>query len=334
MPLVLPGGESRDAYLRWCAPPVGGVLDGRVQRYGLAKARSLAMYEYLWGLLRETPKDHPGYARRARQVRLLRSCGTWLCFHYYYRWLEDELEGQYRLVRANFCDQHLLCNFCAIRRAAVKLRVYLERFHHILAQQPSLTPHLITLTVKNGPDLLERFQHLRACYGKLQQRRKDFLARRGTYTEFSKCVAGVGSYEFTYNALMREFHPHLHLIGLVNGYLHQLRMVEEWRDIAGDSFILDVRPFSTPDEPIKAFREVFKYALKFSQLPVALNYEVAERLQRKRLLVSFGAFWGTKVPKELTDDPLEQDYVEYFYEWITDQYRLQSVQHVEVGEVG
>ena len=156
------------------------------------------------------------------------------------------------------------------------------------------------------------------------------MARRGAYTEFSKCAAGVGSYEFTYNGETREFHPHLHLIGLVNGYLHQLRMVEEWRAIAGDSFILDVRPFSTPDEPIKAFREVFKYTLKFSQLPIALNYQVAEQLQRRRLLISFGAFWGTKVPEELTDDPLEQDYVEYFYEWITDQYRLQRVQHVEM----
>ena len=328
MPLVLPVEGSQDAYLRKCAPPVGGVLDGRVQRYRQAKARSLVMLAYVRGLLRKTPESHGFYERRHRQMRLLRACGTWLCFHYYAQ------PDAYRLVQANFCDQHLLCNFCAIRRAAVKLRVYLERFHHILAQQPSLIPHLITLTVRNGSDLLERFQHLRACYGKLQQRRKDFLARRGAYTEFSKCLAGVGSYEFTYNGQMREFHPHLHLIGLVDGYLHQLRMVEEWRAIAGDSFILDVRPFSTPDKPVRAFREVFKYALKFSQLPVALNYQVAEQLRKKRLLVSFGLFWGMKVPEVLTDDPLEQDYVEYFYEWITDQYRLQSVQHVEVDGVG
>ena len=328
MPLVLPVKGSQDGCLRGCAPPVGGVLDGRVQRYGWAKARSERMLDYIRGLLRETPAHYPWHARRARQMRLLRACGTWLRFHYYAQ------PDEYRLVQANFCDQHLLCNFCAIRRAAVKLRVYLERFDYILEQQPFLIPHLITLTVKNGPDLLERFGHLRACYRKLQQRRKDFLAGRGAYTEFSKCVAGVGSYELTYNAIAREFHPHLHLIGLVNGYLHQLRMVEEWREIAGDSFILDVRPFSTPDEPIKAFREVFKYTLKFSQLPIALNYRVAEQLQRRRLLISFGSFWGTKVPEELTDDPLEQDYVEYFYAWITDQYRLQGVQHVEVDEIG
>ena len=83
-------------------------------------------------------------------------------------------------------------------------------------------------------------------------------------------------------------------------------------------------------EPIRAFQEVFKYALKFSQLPIPLNYQVANQLQGCRLLVSFGDFWGTKVPEKLTDDPLEQDYVEYLYEWIDREYRLQGVRHVEM----
>ena len=162
MPLVLPVESSQDACLCGSAPPMGGVLDGRVQRYGWAKARSLQMLDYIRGLVRVMPEEDPWYERRVRQMGLLRACGTWLRFHYYAQ------PDEYRLVQANFCDQHLLCNFCAIRRAAVKLRVYLERFHHILEQQPSLIPHLITLTVKNGPDLLERFRHLRACYRKLQ----------------------------------------------------------------------------------------------------------------------------------------------------------------------
>ena len=110
---------KRNTFFRRCSPPVGGVLDSRVQRYGWAKACSVAMYEYLWGLLRRTPKDYPQYARMARQVRSPCACGTWLCFHYY------EQPDEYRLVCANFCDQHLLCNFCAIRGAAVvKLRIY------------------------------------------------------------------------------------------------------------------------------------------------------------------------------------------------------------------
>ena len=165
-----------------------------------------------------------------------------------------------------------------------------------------------------------------------------YLISNGPYTEFSKVTGGVGHYEITYNADTREFHPHVHLITTVNGRLHQLRMVEEWRAITGDSFILDVRPFycyglafsseQNHKAAVNAFQETFKYSLKFAQFPIALNYKVAEQLRGIRMLVSFGDFWGMKVPEVLTDDPLEQAYVQYLYEWITDQYLLQDVHPV------
>ena len=316
------------------APPHGSTLDLRVNRYQRAKARSLQMLTYIRGLLAEMPKDSPQYRPLLKRAERLQACGTWLCFHYYYGWPEGKFQDQYRLVQANFCNQHLRCNFCAIRRAVVKMRVYYERFEYLMAQQPFLTPHLITLTVKNGPDLLERFNHLRKSYDILQQRRRNYLTRshkKGyAYTQFAKITAGAGSYEFTYNHRCREFHPHIHLIALVNGRIHQLSLVEEWRDITGDSYIVDARPFTTPDEPLKAFQEVFKYALKFSSMPIEVNHQAAELLRRKRLFVPFGDFWGTKVPEKLTDDPLEQDYVEYLYEWIDREYLLQGVRHVEM----
>lgn len=172
---------------------------------------------------------------------------------------------------------------------------------------------------------------MRKSYRILLKRRETFL-RRGTggYTEFAKITAGAGNYEVTYNVRTDEYHPHFHSVCLVNGRIHQLSLVEEWRDITGDSFIVDARPFTTPDEPLKAFQEVFKYALKFSSMPIPINHQAADLLQGKRLFASFGGFWGLKVPEKLTDDPLEQDYVEYLYEWITNQYLLQNVRHVEM----
>ena len=330
MNLILSEAGGLRARFEQFLPPVGGPLARRVARYQRAKLRSEQMLAYIWGLLQTTPEGHPQHWYRLRQVQRLRACGTWLDFHYYLQ------PDEYRLVNAVFCKQHLLCNFCAIRRAAVKLRFYLERFRYLLAQRPFLTPHLVTLTVKNGPDLLERLNHLRTCYQRLLQRRKNYRGNNGPYTEFSKLTGGVGHYEITYNAETQEFHPHLHLIGLVNGRLHQLGTVAEWRAITKDSFILDVRPFQdygpgfsaahNDRAAVHAFREVFKYTLKFAQLPIALNYTIAEQLWGTRLLVSFGDFWGLKVPKALTDDPLEQAYVQYLYEWITDQYLLQGVQ--------
>ena len=282
-------------------------------------------------LLEETPKDLPRYAQLRKQVERLQACGTWLLFHYYYGWPDGEFEDKTRLIQANFCNQTLKCNFCAIRRAVIKMRVYYERFEHIMVERPFLTPHLITLTVKNGPDLLERYNHLRKSYGILKKRRETFLRRgKGGYTEFAKVTGGAGNIEVTYNICTKEFHPHLHLVCTVNGRIHQLSLVEEWRDITGDSYILDARPFTTPDEPLKAFQEVFKYALKFSSMPIPINHQAAELLKRKRMLFSLGDFYGLKVPEKLTDDPLEQNYVEYLYEWIGNKYLLESTRHVEM----
>lgn len=47
---------------------------------------------------------------------------------------------------------------------------------------------------------------------------------------------------------------------------------------------------------MNAFQEIFKYMLKFAQFSIALNYAVAEQLRVVRMLVSFGDFWGVKVP--------------------------------------
>ena len=329
MSLILAKEGELGDQLAGYAPPRGSTLDLRVNRYQRAKARSLQMLQHIRELLEQTPKDSPRYKQLLRQAKGLQACGTWLCFHYYYGWPEGKFQDQYRLVQANFCNQHLRCNFCAIRRAVVKMRVYYERFEHLMAQQPFLTPYLITLTVKNGPDLLKRFNHLRTSFQELLNRRRKFLNRKNGFTEFAKIIAGLGNYEITYNPYRKDFHPHFHLIGLVNGEIHQLSLVEEWRGITKDSFIVDARPFTTPDEPLKAFQEVFKYALKFSSMPIAINHQAAELLKGQRLLVPFGGFWGLKVPEKLTDDPLEQDYVEYLYEWIDREYSLQGVRHVE-----
>ena len=289
------------------------------------------MLAYMRGLLEQMPKDSFQYAQLRKQVERLQACGTWLLFHYYYGWPEGEFEDKTRLIQANFCNQTLKCNFCAIRRAVIKMRVYFERFEHIMAERPFLTPHLVTLTVKNGPNLIERYHHLRKSYGILKTRRRDFLKRgKGLYTEFSKVTGGAGNIEVTYNTGTKEFHPHMHLVCTVNGHIHQLSLVEEWRAITGDSYILDARPFTTPDEPLKAFQEVFKYALKFSSMPIPINHQAAELLKGKRMLFSLGDFYGLKVPEKLTDDPLEQNYVEYLYEWIGNQYLLESTRHVEM----
>lgn len=63
--------------------------------------------------------------------------------------------------------------------------------------------------------------------------------------------------------------------------------------------------------------EVFKYAVKFSDQPVADTWHAFQTLKGKRLLGSAGCFRGVEVPEELTDEPLDDlPYVELFYRYL------------------
>ena len=52
-------------------------------------------------------------------------------------------------------------SMCAGIRAARSMNRYIQRIEEIMRQNRKLKPVLITLTVKNGEDLQERFEHLR-----------------------------------------------------------------------------------------------------------------------------------------------------------------------------
>ena len=69
--------------------------------------------------------------------------------------------------------------------------------------------------------------------------------------------------------------------------------------------------------------EVFKYAVKFSDLTLEDNWFAAQRLKGKRLLNSFGLFRGVEVPESLLDEPLDSlPYWDRFYRFIQGEYRF------------
>ena len=178
MKLILSGnGEKEGVAVASDYLPEGGPLAQRVQKYERAKLRSLKMLEFIEGELRKcSPVGDPRAATLRKQAGLLRACGTWLHFAYYFGWHEEGFKNETRLIRANFCKQQMLCNFCAVSRSIRALAVYLKRYRYIMAQKPYLMPFMITLTVKNGPDLRERFEHIQKSFRRLQDNRRLYLS--------------------------------------------------------------------------------------------------------------------------------------------------------------
>lgn len=269
----------------------------RLNRYGAAKHRALEQRDYIASL---------GQRRLFPIEQRLERCADYLLFRHYFT--VDEL----RLHAARFCQLHLLCPFCAIRRGVKALGAYLKRWEVIRAEQPALRPFLVTLTVKDGDDLSERMAHLRSAHQRLWKRRTNALARGSVVRN----VAGaVWSYEVKVGKGSGQWHPHVHGVWLAEREPDRFALSAEWRELTGDSFIVDVRPIE--GDPVEGFLEVFKYALKFADMTPADTLHAYELLRGVRLVDACGAFRGVEVPESLTDEPLaDLPYVERFYRFV------------------
>ena len=271
-------------------------LPRRVQRYGKAKSGALDVAKYM--------QEHTDHKAMGHKVA---TCGDYLVFRHYFTINRVRLHG------ASLCRKHLLCPLCAIRRGAKALKAYLDRWEVVQAQKPHLRPFLVTLTVKDGPDLLERFKHLHNSQRELWKQKQ-----RGRGSALDGVEGAVWSYEVKRGSGSDLWHPHLHMIALAETAPDQARLSAEWLAITGDSFIVDVRPISQED-PASGFVEVFKYAVKFSDQPPQDTVHAWVTLSGKRLLASSGCFRGVEVPEDLMDDSeglQDLPFVTLFYRYL------------------
>ncbi len=306
------------------------LLSGRVHRYGDAKTRQLEILNHIDGFLQLEPERASAFALDRISPRM-HHCGNYLVFNHYYT------ADKVRLAKADFCKTHLLCPLCAIRRGAKQVQAYLQRLALVLQDNPNLKPYVLTLTVKNGHDLSERFQHLSESMKMLQVRRRDAL--RGKWTsELSKAFGGVFSYELTKSE--HGWHPHVHMVVLCDPSNpisfdpykpKESPLSKEWLLVTGDSFIVDFRPIE--GDPARGFVEVFKYALKFSDLEPHENLSAFLQLKGRRLTGSFGLFRGVEVPESMTDDLFDDlPFIELFYRYTKNGYSMFRVNDGQSGE--
>ena len=288
-------------------------LSSRLDRYGLARERALLNLSQV----RQRSKNEldPFSQHLDRVQGRLTMCGNYLGFKHYYT--VDKL----RLTSARFCKAHLLCPLCAIRRGSKMVETLVQRYNIITAENAGLKMSMITFTVKNGDDLKERYEHLKKSIKALQKRRRDYLAKGTGYTEFSKVLGLVGTYEVTKDGAKdgskSGWHPHVHMMVLHRERINAAALKREWKAITGDSHVLRIDPARHPNDPGQEFLEVCKYALKFGDLTPEQNLEAYEVLHGKRLIISAGLFWGLEIPEELTDEPLDElPYFELLYKYI------------------
>lgn len=322
----------------------------RITRFGHLRQQSKDMSNWLYAqndecLSLDTPMGDFMAKRFIHYANALSGCANYLLFKHYYTL------DKYKLAGLRTCKKHMLCPFCSAIRASKQATAYHDKMVHILKDNPKLKPVFLTLTVKNGDDLKERFNHLKDSFKTLQTARRKWLKRGNGHNELCKAHGIVFAYEITNNG--KGWHPHLHMILLVDDWIDRDKLSDQWLAITGDSYIVDVRrvkPSKVETDAIdvgknkedysEGFMEVFKYAMKFTELThyqIWIAHETLSPTGRlTRLQGSIGLFRGVEVPNTMIDDVITDDapFMLILYHFLKGSgYSIQFMRDVPLGEV-
>jgi hypothetical protein len=228
---------------------------------------------------------------------------------------------------------------CAIVRAAKQVQLYEAKFKELKKENPKLSIYYVVLTVKNGTDLSERYNHLQESLKKLIERRREAQkAKNGKKSSnyalnsvFANVSAGAYSIEVKKGENSKEWHPHANLLLLSEDRILESEIKAEWKSITKDSKIAYCQVKDDDDKTV--FVEIFKYALKFSDMEFDDNFMAWDTLKGRRLMGTFGDFRGLDIEKEDTEIALKDEpYIELFYKYQSEsqKYKLHRKNKIEV----
>lgn len=313
----------------------------KLSRYGKAKQHQVSVAEFI---LQHEPSMN-------KELVALGDCSKQLWFRNWYT------VGQYRLIGGCTCKKHLLCAMCALRRSAKTVHEVEKKILAVMAENPSLVPVLITMTVKNSESLKERYEHITGAKTKILQARRNALKASKIRLKDSSVTRFIhgsfGSYEFKKGSGGFGWHPHSHEIALLEPSVvfstvidgkgkeverpieFQQALSEEWLQTTGDSFMVDVRkimhvPGQTGETALlKAICEASKYALKLNDIEHEDQIHAYKVLSGRRLTFTYGSMWGIKIPDDM-NDTIEDElrllpYIDLCYSFYSDSYFLQEV---------
>lgn len=224
----------------------------------------------------------------------LEGCGTWLLLR---EWLQT---GRSKIQNANFCKRYLLCQSCAARRAMKQVVAYRGKVECVQEARPELIPAMITLTIKNRDCLPEGLDHLKGSFGRMMaaKRKGKSGSSRNGLLEWNKVLGAVRSIEVTKKD--KGWHPHIHAFCLLEDYVDQKKLSEEWHRFTGDSFVVGVKRCDNGIVP--GLIECLKYVSKLADLSPQNTLEVHRSARGARFTDSQGLLRGVPEPDITEDD--------------------------------
>jgi len=318
---------------------------GSLPRYNSAKKRVHEFTDFLYKQDLETLENQM-FDLRGRMEKMSR-CADFLEFKNFYQ------SGKVR-VQGLYCQEHLACPMCAIRRSGRLLRAYAPKVFEYLRAHPDLKPYLVTFTVPNGEDLKRTFKLLQSSFRSLM--RKAYEYQRGqkkTSCEMSRVRGAIASYEVKRGKNSCLWHPHCHILTFADSPFCWNSLRAEWSAAVGCSAVVNVQKVEYDPECTQvdledctdidllfknrklggSLLEVLKYPLKFTGVPFEDNLELWRKFKGSRMIQTYGSeFKSVVIPddddtedQQLKDDPFIRFLM--FYESEIGSYDFDSVSY-------
>jgi hypothetical protein len=195
------------------------------------------------------------------------------------------------------------------------VEAYEDKLARVIEGRSDLIPAMITLTLKNGPDLAERLDHFKESWkaqgGAVRKAKSN--PDKNTPLEWNLVAGSVSAIEVTYG--VDGWHVHLHAFVLLTGYVDYKKLSKEWQRFTGDSKIVDVR--KCRGGIMAGLVEVLKYSTKFSSMTNAQIYEVYRTCKSSRLINSQGVLRGV-LGGDIDEDDISKmtgPYRDFYARW-------------------
>lgn len=316
-------------------------LPRRLDRYAGKVSRSIQMGQWIASQAR-WKNWHPVGRRVA-------ACGSYLQFHEYFR--KDAI----RLIAANNCCNALLCPFCAGLRGARHLKKAIQKIRAVMTDGAKLVPYLWTVTIKDESGCKAMYKRLRGLIGKVLQMRRDSFKANRVASAWAGFDGGIISVEVKKGKNSKQWHLHAHAIILGASGLDPVTFQRAWSDLVGYWAQSDLQPLRCTEQLLadrdspeteaalaKDLQEVFKYAVKCSDMDPEDNFEAFRELQGQRLIRTFGSLYGLKLADDdvvdTVDDLEGEPYRDLWFNLISGPtgryYKLIRTQEIQPGPDG
>jgi hypothetical protein len=202
----------------------------------------------------------------------------------------SDIHQRYRVCACYCHNRH--CEPCMKAKSAL----ITSNLRAIMAKEEKKQHRFITLTLRHNDEPLKRqIKRLYSCYKTLRSKPEWKASQKG----------GAATLEIKWIPGTRKWHPHLHIISQ-GTYLSTYWLSQIWKDITGDSHMVDIRLISA-DKDVAYY--VGKYVTKGTNAAVwedpAVAAEWVKAVKGVRMCATFGTWRGYKLLAREKEKPGE-----------------------------